>query len=63
VLSIRDGQDWTIDVEPGFERAALAEYFARQGRFKGTDLDVDAVERAVAAHWRGIRARAGGTEA
>jgi pyruvate ferredoxin oxidoreductase beta subunit/2-oxoisovalerate ferredoxin oxidoreductase beta subunit len=58
VLSIRDGQQFTVDVEPSFDRAALDAYFGRQGRFKGTDLDVGAVEQAIQRHWVGIRARA-----
>ncbi|MBI5852854.1 MAG: pyruvate synthase subunit beta [Planctomycetes bacterium] len=59
VCHVEDGRRFTIDVEPDFDRAALADYFARQGRFRGTKLDLDAVAMAIEEHWRDLRRRGG----
>ena len=58
VLHVRDGRDFEIDVEPDFDRAALAEYFARQGRFRGGSLDLDAVAAEIQRQWNDLRRRA-----
>jgi pyruvate ferredoxin oxidoreductase beta subunit/2-oxoisovalerate ferredoxin oxidoreductase beta subunit len=58
VVHVRDGRDFTIDVEPDFDRASLAGYFARQGRFKGDALDLDAVAAAIQENWNDLRRRA-----
>ena len=57
VLEIEDGDRTTVNVEPNFEREALEDYFARQGRFKGTGLDVERVRSEVEDNWRRLRAR------
>jgi len=59
VCHVVDGRRFTIDVEPDFDRSALADYFARQGRFRGTKLDLDAVAAAIDEHWADLRRRGG----
>ena len=59
VCHVGDGRRFTIDVEPDFDRSALADYFARQGRFRGTKLDLDAVAAAIDEHWADLRRRGG----
>lgn len=51
VLTVRDGRHTTIDVEPTFSREALEGYFALQGRFGRSKVDLDAVRSAIADTW------------
>jgi pyruvate ferredoxin oxidoreductase beta subunit/2-oxoisovalerate ferredoxin oxidoreductase beta subunit len=57
VFHVRDGRDFKIDVEPDFDRTALAEYFAKQGRFRSETFDLDAVAAAIETDWNDLRRR------
>jgi pyruvate ferredoxin oxidoreductase beta subunit len=58
VCEIRDGTEITINVEPEMSQEALRSYFALQGRFRKAEIDVDLVQRQIAARWHELRARA-----
>ncbi len=58
VCEIRDGTDVTINVEPELSHEALRSYFMMQGRFRKAEIDVDVVQRQIAARWHELRARA-----
>jgi len=55
VYSVFDGTRLRLDVEPDFARDALADYFARQGRFRGNQLDLSTVAAAIRANWDELR--------
>ncbi|MCC6669887.1 MAG: pyruvate synthase subunit beta [Planctomycetes bacterium] len=60
VCQIEEGRRWTVDVEPDFDRDALAEYFAGQGRFRGDRLDLGAVAGQIQEQWQELRRRCAG---
>ena len=60
IYSVEDGRRVRIEIEPDFDRDALNEYFTRQGRFRGTALDVDVVAAAIEENWRELRRHAAG---
>ena len=64
VYQIESGRRLRIDVEPDFDREALAQYFARQGRFRGDRIELDAIAASIRENWDDLHRRAaGGTTA
>ncbi|GAB4138025.1 MAG: pyruvate synthase subunit PorB [Planctomycetota bacterium] len=59
VYHVENGRDLVIDVEPDFDREALAEYFRGQGRFQNEHLDIGAVGDSIRRNWVDLRRRAG----
>ena len=60
VCEVVHGRDWSVQVEPTFERAALERYLAAQGRFRGTADDVAALSAAIGEQWSDLRRKANG---
>jgi pyruvate ferredoxin oxidoreductase beta subunit/2-oxoisovalerate ferredoxin oxidoreductase beta subunit len=60
VYSVFDGRHVRIDVQPDFDRAALKDYFARQGRFRGESVALETVAAAIDDHWHDLRRQAAG---
>jgi len=58
VYEIIDNRKVVINVEPEMSRKALEEYFAAQGRFAKTKVDIELVERQIQDSWARLRARA-----
>jgi len=52
VVEIIDGAATTVDVQPDFSDDALSTYFALQGRFGKSSIDLDPVRDAVRENWR-----------
>lgn len=64
VRTVRDGHFATIDVEPDFDQDALADYFARQRRFRKEDVDLPRILEAIRQNWERLRRlSAGGVRA
>jgi pyruvate ferredoxin oxidoreductase beta subunit/2-oxoisovalerate ferredoxin oxidoreductase beta subunit len=55
VVEVRNGLEWTINVAPEFSRAALEQYFTRQGRFRAGSVDLDRILEDIHAHWAELR--------
>lgn len=58
VYEIFDGHELRINVEPELSHAALLKYFESQGRFKGSQDEIEAVRSEIEQNWRWLRARA-----
>ena len=63
VCSVRDGRRWHVDVEPDFDIATLKDYFARQGRFRGINIDFDHLAKDIEDNWHDLRRRSAGGDA
>jgi pyruvate ferredoxin oxidoreductase beta subunit len=59
VIEIVDGRAWTINVEPSFSDAALAQFVKGQGRFARSHVPIQEVRRAVLGSWEILWTRAG----
>ena len=58
VYEVLDGGKVIVNVEPEMSREALEKYFAGQGRFRKSAVDLEAVEAGIARSWRRLRALA-----
>lgn len=56
VYEVFDGERVVVNVEPEHDDAALARYFALQGRFRRATVDLDAVRRDIGRTWRKLSA-------
>ena len=55
VYEVFDGVRVAINVEPAMDDAALARYFALQGRFQAERLDLARIRQAIDQQWRMLR--------
>ncbi|MBM4061398.1 MAG: pyruvate synthase subunit beta [Planctomycetes bacterium] len=62
VYTVFDGRRVRVDVEPELDRGALEQYFARQGRFRGDLIDLEAIAAAIRENWDDLRRHAAGGE-
>lgn len=58
VCEIFDGRRTVINVEPELSEEALSTYFAAQGRFRKSTLDLPRIRAAIEADWHDLRRRA-----
>jgi len=58
IYEVHDGARVVINVEPEFSLQALEEYFAGQGRFRRTTIELDSVRTGIDRTWRRLRALA-----
>jgi len=58
VYEVHDGARVVINVEPEFSLQALEEYFAGQGRFRRTTIELDSVRAGIDRTWKRLRALA-----
>ena len=58
VCEIVDGTELTINVEPEMSVPALESYFAQQGRFRKSKVDLGAVHQSLERRWKELRGRA-----
>ncbi len=59
VYEVHDGARVVVNVEPEFSLQALEEYFAGQGRFRRTTIELESVRTGIDRAWRRLRALAG----
>ncbi len=60
ICEVFHGTRYVINIEPEMSRSALERYFAMQGRFRKSHLDVDDVWDDVERHWAMLRTLAAG---
>ncbi len=58
IYEVFDGDRVFINVEPEFSTAALEQYFAGQGRFRRTTIELDQVRAGIDRTWKRLRALA-----
>jgi len=58
VYEIFDGERLQINIEPDMSSEALERYFALQGRFRKSKIDLKVVRAAIDRNWRMLRSRA-----
>jgi len=51
----------TLNVEPELSRPALDRYFAKQGRFRRSAMNLDTIHAGILARWQELRVRAVGS--
>lgn len=54
VYEIFDGERATVNVRPDYEPEALRTYFGKQGRFRRSTVDLEAVQAEIGRMWRRI---------
>ena len=57
ILEIEDGIRYTLNIEPEMSQKDLEEYFAKQGRFREDNYDLDVIRGHIEEHWQLIRSR------
>ena len=56
VFEVFDGARWEITFEPPMSDEALEQYFAGQGRFRGTGVELATVRAGIDRTWKRLRA-------
>ncbi|MDF1564425.1 MAG: thiamine pyrophosphate-dependent enzyme [Deltaproteobacteria bacterium] len=58
VVEVFDGHRWVVNVDSALSQGALESYFAAQGRFGKTKIDLAEVSKAIHRNWRLLQMRA-----
>ena len=58
IYEVTDGGRIVINVEPEMSMEALEKYFAGQGRFRKTGVELSSIRTAIEKHWHRLRALA-----
>ena len=51
LYEVFDGERYEVNVQPSFEKEALAKYVQGQGRFRKGSMDLEALHRTIQRQW------------